>query len=164
MSGKVRVCMYTLSSTAAGTWCVRRTFDVRAVTPKRNRLSGCSTQLRACCSLYCAPTRYIIIFYTSVHVLWQWRTNDSPNAKWKPECVICVSSKWYHTELWVLFLKIRRHSYSFIRLDVLIGEDEDGRLISLDGSEFHQGLAVASGIESHRDVLGPVLVEEEHAS
>ena len=30
------------------------------------------------------------------------------------------------------------------RLEVLIGEDEDGRLISLDCPEFHLGLVVAS--------------------
>ena len=49
-------------------------------------------------------------------------------------------------------------------LDVLIGEDEDGRLISLDGSEFHQGLVVWSGIESERDLLGLVLVDKKDTS
>ena len=46
-------------------------------------------------------------------------------------------------------------------LDVPIGEDEDSRFISLDVSEFHKGLLVSSGIESDRDVLDPVLVDEE---
>ena len=50
------------------------------------------------------------------------------------------------------------------RIDVLIGEDEDGRLICPDSPEFHRGLVVASGIKSHGDVLGPVLVDEEDAS
>ena len=47
---------------------------------------------------------------------------------------------------------------------MLIGEDEDGRFISLDVSEFHQGLVVPSGIESDQDLLGPVLIDEEDES
>ena len=47
------------------------------------------------------------------------------------------------------------------RRDVLIDEDEDGRLVSLDGPEFHLWLVVASGVKPDRDVLGPVLVDEE---
>ena len=47
------------------------------------------------------------------------------------------------------------------RSDVLFDEDEDGRLVSLDGPEFQQGLVVAGGVEPDRDVFGPVPVDEE---
>ena len=50
------------------------------------------------------------------------------------------------------------------RLDVLIGDDEDSRLICLDGPEFHQALVVSSAIKSDRYVLGPVLVDEKDAA
>ena len=47
------------------------------------------------------------------------------------------------------------------RCDVLIDEDEDVRFVSFDSPEFHLWLVVASGVEPNRDVLGPVLVDEE---
>ena len=43
----------------------------------------------------------------------------------------------------------------------MIYENEDSRLVSIDGPEFHLGPVVASGMEPDRDVLGPVPVDEE---
>jgi hypothetical protein len=43
-------------------------------------------------------------------------------------------------------------------------EDEEGGVSSLDVSEFHWGLVLSSGMESYRDVLGSVLVDEEDAT
>ena len=47
------------------------------------------------------------------------------------------------------------------RRDVQINEDEDGRLVSLDGPEFYLWLVIACGLESDRDLLDPVLVNEK---
>jgi len=60
-------------------------------------------------------------------------------------------------------LEYPRHTFRHL-VDLPIVENEDGRVVLLYGSEFHEGMIISSELESDGDVFDLVFVDENEAS
>jgi len=78
-----------------------------------------------------------------------------------------TASLLYNRAILPLVLLVATHVLAYSRktfhhlVDLPIVENEGGIAVLLYGSEFHEGLIISRGVETFRDVFGPVFVDEK---